>query len=275
MKGLSENLFKRILLKLKTYALVIGFVCCSITQAYADDEKDSPWWAFFDSKGEQVLVLKVAEAFVNLRTGPATGYPVFHVSERGERLTVLSRKTDWIKVKDSTNREGWVAVTDIQKMHNESGANIILDEPKFEDFNTHPWEAGLLAGNFDQSAVNAAYLGYWMTDNISLELWASQVLGDASESKLVSFNIVHQVFPTWRFSPFFTLGAGKIFIKPKATLSNESARNEDTLNAGLGVRYYLSNRYFLRFEYKDYKIFTNRETNEEASEWKLGLSVFF
>tara|TARA_R110002072_G_scaffold121890_4_gene256169 strand:+ start:8402 stop:9190 length:789 start_codon:yes stop_codon:yes gene_type:complete len=246
--------------------------------SYADGiqkPNDSSWWSFFSSEAEQVLVLRVAEPFVDLRSGPATGYPVFHVSERGETLTIISRKTDWVNVKDSTGRTGWVSVADVQKMQNLAGSPVMLDEPKFEDFNTHPWEAGLLAGDFDKSSVNSAYVGYWMTDNLSLELWASQVLGEASESKLLSLNIVHQVFPTWRFSPFFTLGAGKIFIKPKATLSNESERNEDTLNVGAGVRYYLSNRYFLRFEVKDYKIFTNRETNEEAIEWKLGLSVFF
>jgi hypothetical protein len=26
---------------------------------------------------------------------------------------------------------------------------------------------------------------------------------------------------------------------------------------------------------KDYKVFTTRSTNEEATEWKIGLSIFF
>lgn len=247
----------------------------SVGGAASQAEDESSWWQFFDDQPEQSLVLTVAEAYVDLRTGPATGYPIFHVSERGEKLTVISRKTDWIKVQDQSKREGWVSVSDVLKMHDAAGGLVQLEEPQFDDFSTHPWEAGLLAGNFDQAAVNSAYLGYWMTENLSLELWASQVLGDASESKLLNVNIVHQVFPRWRFSPFFILGAGQIFIKPKATLSNESDRTEDTLSVGIGARYYLSNRYFVRFEYKEYKIFTNRETNEEASEWKLGLSVFF
>lgn len=278
MKGLNDYSFNNVLLRLKTCVFVCLLMHCLIGNSYAetlDETENTSWWNFFNSAEEQLLVFIVAEPFVNLRMGPAQGYPVFHISERGEKLSLISRKTDWIKVSDESDRTGWVSVADIQKMRTLSGSQVLLDEPKFEDFNTHPWEAGLLAGNFDQSAVNSAYVGYWMTENLSLELWGSQVLGEASESALLNINIVHQVFPTWRFSPFFTLGAGKIFIKPKATLSNESARNEDTLNAGLGIRYYLSNRYFLRFEFKDYKIFTNRETNEEASEWKLGLSVFF
>tara|TARA_R110002167_G_scaffold128190_7_gene310223 strand:- start:1295 stop:2131 length:837 start_codon:yes stop_codon:yes gene_type:complete len=278
MNGLTAFSYKRFFRKRISSLAVCLFAFSVMSNGYAETSKeteDSSWWSFFESENKQLLVLKVAEPFVNLRSGPAAGYPVFHVSERGESLTIISRKTDWIKVKDTSERIGWVSVADIQKMQNLSGSKIMLDEPKFEDVTTHPWEAGLLAGNFDQSAVNSAYVGYWMTENLSLELSASQVLGEASESKLLTINIVHQVFPTWRISPFFTLGAGKIFIKPKATLSSESERNEDTLNVGVGLRYYLSNRYFLRFEFKDYKIFTNRETNEEASEWKLGLSVFF
>jgi uncharacterized protein YgiM (DUF1202 family) len=277
MNGLTGLPLKEILSSLSLMVRILVLTACCIANSYAEEveAKDSSWWSFFDVQEPQVLVLKVAEPFVNLRSGPASAYPVFHVSERGEKLTILSRKTDWIKVKDSSDIIAWVSVSDVQKMHNLSDSKVILDEPKFDDYTTHPWEAGLLAGNFDKSAVNSAYVGYWMTENLSLEFWASQVLGEASESKLLSINLVHQVFPTWRFSPFFTLGAGKIFIKPKVTLSNESSRNEDTLNVGVGLRYYLSNRYFLRFEVKDYKIFTNRETNEEASEWKLGLSVFF
>jgi hypothetical protein len=240
-------------------------------------ETDAPadWWAFWKKPQRILPQVKVEEAFVNLRQGPGSAYPVFHISERGDVLLIVKRKTDWIKVEDSQQRQGWIAVNDLLAMRNLSGTPVELNEPRFDDYTTHPWEAGLMAGNFDDSAVNAGYLGYWMTDNLSLEWWASQVIGDASESQMLAINLVHQIFPAWRFSPFFTLGAGKLFIEPKATLSQENKRSEEIVNAGLGFRYYLSNRYFLRFEYKDYKIFTNRDTNEEANEWKLGLSVFF
>lgn len=247
-----------------------------MAQAFASGEENTPaWWSFWDKQSQQAQRVKVVEAFVNLRSGPGSAYPVFHISERDEILKIRLRKTDWIKVEDAQQRQGWIRVADLQNMQNLSGKPVELEEPEFDDYTTHPWEAGLLAGSFEDSAVNAAYVGYWMTDNLSAELWAAQVIGDASESQMLTVNLVHQIFPAWRFSPFFTLGAGKLFIEPKATLSQENKRTEDLLNAGLGFRYYLSNRYFLRFEFKDYKIFTNRDTNEEAKEWKLGLSVFF
>lgn len=263
---------KNILLK-----VLLAFLACGgvIAPTMANEqEQASSWWQFWDQQDAPQYV-RVSEAFVNLRSGPGTGYPVFHISERNEALKILLRKTDWVKVEDESEIQGWIHIRDLLAMRNLSGTAVALQEPKFDDYTTHPWEAGLLAGSFEDSIVNSGYIGYWMTDNLSAELWASQVLGDASESRLFSVNLVHQIFPAWRFSPFFTLGAGKILIEPKATLSQENKRTEETLNAGAGFRFYLSDRYFLRMEVKDYKIFTDRANNEEAIEWKLGLSVFF
>jgi len=219
--------------------------------------------------------VKVVEAFVEWRSGPAEGFPVFHVSEKGEWLSLLIRKTDWMKVRGEKGREGWIRVSDLLKTYDSSGSLVSIVEPQFDDFSTRRWEAGLMHGEFDGAAVNAGYAGYWMTEHLSLELWGSQVLGDSSEILIANINLLHQPFPSWRFSPFFTIGAGQLFIDPKATLAESENRSEDTIHAGFGARYYIDNRYFIRMEVKDYKVFTNRETNEEATEWKIGLSVFF
>jgi len=229
----------------------------------------------FWSTSDLLPQVQVAEPFVEWRTGPAQGYPVFHVSEKGEWLSLLIRKTNWMKVKDSSGKEGWIAIADLLKTLDGSGNTVSLVEPKFDDFSTRRWEAGLMAGEFESTAVNAAYMGYWMTEHLSLELWGSQVLGRSSEIRMLNVNILHQPLPSWRLSPFVTMGAGKVFVKPKATLVNESSRSEDAIHFGLGARFYINDRYFLRMEVKDYKVFTDRETNEEAIEWKLGLSVFF
>ncbi len=229
------------------------------------------WWA----EEPAAARIQVAEPYVEWRTGPAKVYPVFHASERGEWLTIKRRKTDWIKVSDAKGREGWLAVADVLLTKDGTGEQVSLVEPRFDDFSTRRWETGLMMGEFDSTAVNSAYMAYWMTENLSLELSASQILGSASELRLAHLNIVHQPFPQWRVSPFFTLGVGHIFIKPKATLVQSEERDSSTANAGFGLRYYVTDRYFLRMEVKDYKVFTKRETNEEATEWKIGLSVFF
>jgi hypothetical protein len=230
------------------------------------------WWWQEDRPPVRV---QVAEPFIEWRSGPAAGYPVIRVSERGEWLQLISRKTRWLKVRDDRDREGWIRVADAGLTLNAEGEPAEWSEPGLEDFSTRTWETGVMVGQFDDSAVIAGYAGYWMTENLSFEVWGSQVLGNAAEIMFVNANIVHQPFPHWRVSPFFTLGGGQAFINPKATLAETESRDELTAHAGLGLRIYVTDRYFFRAEVKDYKIFTDRANNEEATEWKLGLSVFF
>lgn len=231
-------------------------------------------WLWGQAEDDELKV-QVAEPYVSWRTGPATGYPVFHTSEKGEWLTILQRKTSWIKVTDTRGREGWIAVADIAQTVDATGNRVDLQVPDFEAFESRRVEAGLMMGEFDGAAVTAGYGGFWMTRNLSAELWASQILGSASEIRMVNANLVHQPFPDWRVSPFFTLGVGHIWVDPKATLAQPEERDNSIGHAGLGIRAYITDRYFIRAEVKDYKVFTTRSTNEEATEWKIGLSIFF
>ncbi len=237
----------------------------------ASASADWPW-----SSGEEPEArVQVVEPFIQWRTGPASGYPVFHSSEKGEWLTLLKRKTAWLKVRDTKGREGWVHVDDVLLTVDETGETVALDEPRFDDFGSRRWETGLMMGQFEEAASTAIYAGYLLTENLSAELWATQILGSASEIQMYNANIVHQPFPQLRVSPFFTLGVGHIFIEPKSTLAVPEDRDNTIGHAGIGVRAYVTDNYFIRAEVKDYKIFTNRATNEEAIEWKLGLSIFF
>ncbi len=234
--------------------------------------EDPPWyWPFYD----EVQKAQVVEPFVEIRTGPGRGYPVFYVAEAGEWIELLKRKTDWVKVLTPQGEEGWVLRDDIERTLDATGEAVAFSDPKFDDFSSRDWEAGVLTGSFEKAAVNTLYVGYQFTPNLSTELSVSQVLGDFSQILITNINLVHQPFPQWRVSPFFTLGTGKAFIQPKATLVQGEDRDEDTTHYGVGVRFYLTDRYFLRAEYREYLVMTNRDNNEEAEEWKVGLSVFF
>jgi hypothetical protein len=232
------------------------------------------WWPWIEDE-RAIQMVQVAEPFVELRTGPADAYPVIHASEKGETLELLKRKTTWMKVRDMKGREGWVDIEDILLMNDLNGDIVSITAPRFDDFRTRRWEGGLMMGEYDSTAVNAAYIGYWMTENLSAELWGSQILGNQSEIRMLSVNLLHQPFPSWKYSPFFSLGLGEAYILPKETFIQPENTTETQMNVGIGMRFYITNRYFVRMEVKDYKIFTKEETNEEATEWKLGLSVFF
>jgi hypothetical protein len=41
------------------------------------------------------------------------------------------------------------------------------------------------------------------------------------------------------------------------------------------VRAYIARRFMVRGEFKEYVVFTDRDENEEETEWKVGFAFFF
>ena len=70
------------------------------------------------------------------------------------------------------------------------------------------WEVGVLYGDFGGANAISTYGSYSFTPNLSGEVWVTQVLGRFSDSTAANLNIVHVMYPEWRASPYFTLGAG-------------------------------------------------------------------
>ena len=217
----------------------------------------------------------IADPYIELHTGPGRGYPVFFVAERGEQIALLKRRTEWFKVQVARGQEGWVHFEQLATTLELDGEPFDLPALGFSEYAARRWEVGALYGDFGGANVIAAYGSRSFTSNLSGELWVSQALGRFSDSTMATVNIVHLMYPDWRASPYFTLGAGVINTEPKATLVATSDRTDSLATAGAGVRMYLTRRFVFRAEYKAHVVFTSRNDNEEVREWKAGFSFFF
>ena len=217
----------------------------------------------------------IADPFIELHTGPGRGYPIFFVAERGEQITLLKRRTDWFKVEVARGQEGWVHFEQLATTLDLDGEPFDLPALGFGDYSARRWEVGALYGDFGGANIMGAYGSRSFTPNISGEIWLSQALGRFSDSTIATLNIVHLMYPDWRASPFFTLGAGVINTEPKATLVATTDRTDNLAQVGAGVRMYLTRRFVFRAEYKAHVVFTSRDDNEEVREWKAGFSFFF
>jgi uncharacterized protein YgiM (DUF1202 family) len=224
---------------------------------------------------QQYREVTIADPFIELHTGPGRGYPVFFVAERGEQITLVKRRTDWFKVQVARGQEGWVHFEQLATTLDLDGDVFDLPALGFGDYSARRWEVGALYGDFGGANVIAAYGSRSFTPNLSGELWISQALGRFSDSTIATVNIVHLMYPDWRASPYFTLGAGVINTEPKATLVATSDRTDSLAQVGAGVRMYLTRRFVFRAEYKAHVVFTSRDDNEEVREWKAGFSFFF
>jgi hypothetical protein len=221
------------------------------------------------------LEVIVADAYLELRTGPGRGFPIVHVVERGAKVRVLKRRTDWFQVLDADGREGWVHRRQMSETLVPAGMRMEIDDPAREDFGAHRREVGLLIGDFGGANIVTAYGAYAFNAHLSGELALSHLLGNFSDGQIASIGVTHVPRPDWRIQPFFSLGTGMIRVQPKGTLVNTPDRTDQLAYVGAGVRAYLARRFIIRGEYKEYVVFTDRDENEEAIEWKIGFAFFF
>jgi len=217
----------------------------------------------------------VADPYLEMHTGPGRGYPIFHVVDRGETVEIIKQRTDWFLVRDADGDEGWVDQDQMELTLNPDGSEVDFERAGLQDLTESRWEIGALAGDFGGANIVSLYGGYSLNPHVSVEVWGSQILGNFSNGWTASVNVVHETWPDWRISPFFTLGAGMIWTEPKSTIIQGEDRNDQIGHAGAGFRIYVARRFLFRAEYRTHVVFTSRNDNEEVEEWKVGFAYFF
>ena len=219
--------------------------------------------------------VEVIDPYLDLRTGPGRGYPIIDIIERGERVRVLKRRTDWFKLEVDGDRPGWASIEQFKKTLNLAGEHVELAEGEQSEYTDRHWEMGFMAGDYAGARSVALYLGYSFTPEFSTELTLSQALGNYSSGLMGMLSLLMKPFPEWRLSPFFMLGGGAISTKPGTTLAGEDERLESAAHVGAGMHVYLTRRFMFRLDYKNHLLFTTREENEEIDEWRAGFAFFF
>jgi hypothetical protein len=223
----------------------------------------------------EYLQLFVAQPYLELHTGPGRGYPVFHVVPRDGSVDVLFRRTDWFKVRTEHGVEGWASQQDMLGMVLADGSPFRFSVGDRAGFGAHRYEAGLFAGAYGGANYVSGYASLSFNSQLALEAALGQFLGRFSNGVTADVGLTHVIVPEARWSPFLTLGVGEVHVEPKATLVQAANRTEQTAYVGGGVRYYLTRRFFVRGEYKAHYVFTKRNQNQEADEWKLGFAFFY
>jgi len=241
-------------------ALVFALLAAGVGAARAEDGPAQSW---------------VADAYVEMRTQPGRGYPVFYVAERGERLELLRQRTSWVQVRNARGVEGWVHVDAINRTLEADGRALAISAPGFSAFTERDWEFGILVGDYGDTDALGGYLGWHFTRNLSVELAVTENFGDSSDGLMAGASVVHQMYPRLRYSPFLSLGWGVRETSPRSTLVSTEDRTDNVASVGAGIRVHLYERLFLRLQYQRYAVMTDRDDDEEVDEWKIGISAFY
>lgn len=221
------------------------------------------------------LEVIVVDPYLEMHTGPGRGFPIVQVVPRGDKVQILKRRTDWFEIRDAAGHEGWVHRSQIAETLVPAGAKLEIDDPAREDFEAHRREVGLMLGDFGGANIITVYGAYSFNAHLSGELALSQLLGSFSDGEILTIGVTHVFVPEWRIQPFASMGTGMIHTQPKSTVAQSPQRTDQLAYVGVGVRAYLARRFILRTEYKNYVVFTDRDENEEAYEWKIGFAFFF
>lgn len=223
--------------------------------------------------------VKVADPYLEMRTGPGRGFPVHHVAARHEWVTIELRATDWYKVRtdsDTGNEKiGWVHRRQLELTLTEAGVAKTFRDIALDDYLTRRVQLGAAAGRFKSEPMLKLWGSYRLSDTLSLEGTIGQVQGVFSGTDLWHVNLLAEPWSDQRLSPFLGIGVGRFNNFPNLTLVGAADTNANLANAMVGVRWYLTERFVLRADYGLYTAFVSDQRSQEFRAVTAGISFFF
>lgn len=210
-----------------------------------------------------------------MRTGPGRSYPIFYVAERGEKVEILKRKTDWFKVLTERGKKGWVDRAQMENTLVDAGVKKSFRDLLVEEHVRRRVEIGFGVGRFEDEPITRASAGISLGEHFVAELSLGQVSGSFSSSRLIDVNLVAYPAPEWRVSPYFTIGVGKFKNTPKGTLVGATSTEDTSANAAIGVRFQATRKLMLRGELKTYVVFIDDNRSDDFQEFTFGFGFFF
>jgi hypothetical protein len=220
-------------------------------------------------------VLRIADPYIELRTGPGRGYPIFFVAQRNDWVEVELRHTDWFRVRTEGGTVGWVTRQQLETTLTAGGVSKTFRDVLLDDFLSRRVQLGASWGHFKGEQMLKLYTSVRLSETLSLEGTVGQVQGVFSGTDLWHINVMAEPWSDRRFSPFFGIGVGKFTNFPNLSLVTATTTNAKLANAVVGVRYYLTERFVLRADYSLYTVFVNDAKTNEYRAWTGGVSFFF
>lgn len=219
--------------------------------------------------------LQVTDPYVEIRTGPGRGYPVFHVAAREEWIDVLLRYTDWYKVRTEKGREGWVHRAQLLTTLTELGGTKTFRDIVLEDYLKRRLEFGAAYGRFKSEPMLKVWTGYKVAEPLAVEATIGQVQGVFSGTDFWHLSLLAEPFSDQRLAPFFGIGFGRFRNVPNASLVGIVTTNANLADATVGVRYHLTDRFVARLDYTLYTAFVSERRTGEFGAVTAGFSFFF
>ena len=219
--------------------------------------------------------MQIADPYIELRTGPGRGYPIFFVAPRNEWVEIELRHTDWFRIRTEDDKVGWVSRQQLESTLTAAGGTKTFRDVLLDDYLTRRVQLGASWGHFKSEPMLKIWTNYRLSDTLSIEGTFGQVQGVFSGTNLWHLDLMIEPWSDKRLSPFFAVGLGKFKNFPNLSLIGATTTDAKLGAARIGARYFLSERFVLSADYAFYTAFLNDQRSAEYRAWTAGLSFFF
>ncbi len=219
--------------------------------------------------------LQVAEPYLEMHTGPGRGYPVFFVVERGQRVSIELRRTDWYRVRAEGGQVGWVQRQQLESTLTAAGGSKTFRDLLLDDYLGRRLEFSGSWGRFKGEPMLKLGLQYRLADTIGAELTVAQVQGLFSGTDFWHLALSSEPWSDRRWSPFFSVGLGKFRNIPNTSLVDAVATNANLAQATIGLRWHISDRFIARLDWTMYTAYVSDARSTEYRSLTAGLGFYF
>jgi len=219
--------------------------------------------------------LQVTDPYLELRTGPGRGFPIFFVAPRNEWIEIELRHTDWFKVRTANGKVGWVHRRQLETTLTEAGGKKTFRDLMLDDYLQRKVQLGAAWGHFKSEPMLKMWTSYKLSDTLTAEGTIGQVQGVFSGTDFWHLNVIAEPWSDRRLSPFFGIGFGKFKNIPNLSLVGALPTDAKLANASVGLRFYLTDRFVARVDYSIYTAFVADTRSQEYRAITAGLSFFF
>ena len=246
-------------------AALLAFALAAACAAAPGHAADAP-------KTERV---QITDPYIELHTGPGRGYPVHFVAPRADWIEITLRSTDWYKVRTEGGKEGWVHRAQLESTLTEAGAQKSFRDTLVDDYLRRRVELGAAWGRFKSEPMLKFWTAYRLSDTLSAEATLGQVQGRFSGTDFWHLGLNAEPWSDRRLSPYLGIGLGHFRNIPNSSLVGAQTTDAKLANAGVGLRWYLSERFVLRADWTLYTAFLGDDRSDEYRATTVGLSFFF
>jgi hypothetical protein len=228
--------------------------------------------------------LRVIVPRASIRSGPGPNYREVYRAERGEVFPVDDRSTVgyWLRVVLPDGTYGWLMGDQTLPLAVDldgKGGPSVWERIKGAIFAPSPILRSTVGFTFSGGALGGDGMFIFrpsvvIGDYFALEGHAGEAVGQ--DGSLVVYGLSGDIFiwPEGPLIPFFSLGGGGASSFPKLNGVAQASSTEFALDAGGGAMIVLRKRFTLRFDFRNYTLFTPNSTSNRQ-EYSGGLAVYF